>query len=138
MSFSVSDELKKVIKSLVKGKSSFKNQSGLVRTALNHYLNSSETEIDFTDSIDANEYKVAGQVIISFKQGERENEILRDVFKCESKYEQFITNFHMLSTGIGATTCIYMFHGNVFDFRSFVDELNSISNIDQLRYIINE
>ncbi|MHA1680041.1 MAG: ribbon-helix-helix domain-containing protein [Promethearchaeota archaeon] len=138
MSFSISEELKKIIKSLVEHKKSFKNQSGFVRTALNHYLNSSEAQIDLDDSVDANQYKVSGQVVVSFKKGEQENRILKDVFRCEAKYSDSVTHFQLISTDKDASTCIYSFFGNVFDFRSFVDDLDSVSDIEQLRYIINE
>ena len=137
MSFSISEELKKVIQRLVNRNKSFKNQSNLVRTALNHYLNSDEGQIDIDDTIDSSDYKIKGQVFLSFKSGENENKITKNILNCEGKYEDSIESYQLLSPGLETNTCVYTFYGSIFDFRAFVDELDSIQNVEQLRYIIN-
>ena len=137
MSFSISDELRKVIKGLVERKKMFKNQSGVVRTALNHFLSSSEAQFEIDESIDASEYKISGQVMLTFRKDEKENSIMKEIFKVESKYPDSIMNFQYMSLDHFHVTCIYNFSGSIFDFRSFVDELDSISDITQVRYIIN-
>nr|MDO8111367.1 hypothetical protein [Candidatus Sigynarchaeota archaeon] len=138
MSFSISEELKKVIQALVEKKKNFKNQSGLVRAALSHYLNSTEAKVSMDDEFDANDYKVNGQVILSFKKGENENKILHDVYNIEAKFADNVTNFQLISTDITTNSCIYSFQGSIFDFRKFVDELDSVQDIEQLRYLISE
>lgn len=136
MSFSISDELKKIITRLV-SKDKFKNQSNFVRTALNHFINSEETQMDMGDAFDAEDYKINGQVFLSFKCGEYESKVLKNIYHCESKYKDSIDNFQLISTDVEYNTCIYTFHGNVFDFRTFIDELDSIKHLEQMRYIIN-
>ena len=136
MSFSISDELKKVITRLV-SKDKFKNQSNFVRTALNHFINSEETQMDMGDIINAEDYKIHGQVFLSFKCGENESKVLKNIYNCEAKYADSIENFQLISADVEYNTCIYTFHGDVFDFRTFIDELDSIKHLEQMRYIIN-
>jgi Arc/MetJ-type ribon-helix-helix transcriptional regulator len=138
MSFSISEELKRMIQSLVEKKKAFKNQSGFVRTALTHYINSAEAKISVDEEVDAADYRVSGQVMLSFKKGENENKILKDIYSCEGKYPDNIASFQMVSADINTYSCIYTFLGNIFDFRKFVDDLDSVQNIEQLRYIISE
>ena len=140
MSFSINEELKKLIQSLVEKKKAFKNQSGFVRTALTHYLNSSEAHMSIDDGeVDATDYKVNGQVILSFKKSENENKILKDIYNCEGKYSDSIFGFQILSDNLVNTySCIYSFQGSIFDFRKFVDDLDSVQDIEQVRYLISE
>ncbi|NMC07561.1 MAG: hypothetical protein GYA24_20275 [Candidatus Lokiarchaeota archaeon] len=138
MSFSISEELKLMIQSLVEKKKAFKNQSGFVRTALTHYINSAEAKISVDDEIDAVDYRVTGQVMLSFKKGENEHKILKDIYACEAKYQDNVASFQLVPADINAYSCIYTFIGSIFDFRKFVDDLDSVQNIEQLRYIINE
>ena len=138
MSFSISEELKKIIQSLVEKKKAFKNQSGFVRTALNHYINSAEAQINLDDEVDANDYKISGQVILAFKKGENENKILKDIYNCEAKYPDYIASFQLISADISTYSCIYTFQGNIFDFRKFVDDLDSVQDVAQVRYLITE
>ncbi|MBN2151308.1 MAG: hypothetical protein JW839_07685 [Candidatus Lokiarchaeota archaeon] len=138
MSFSISDELKKMIQSLVEKKKAFKNQSGFVRTALTHYINSAEAKISIDEEVEAIDYHISGQVLLSFKKGENEHKVLKDVYNCEAKYQDNIASFQLVSSDINSYSCIYTFLGSIFDFRRFVDDLDSVQNIEQLRYIISE
>ncbi|MHA1848454.1 MAG: hypothetical protein ACTSXU_12480, partial [Promethearchaeota archaeon] len=108
------------------------------RTALTHFLSTSEAKIDLDDAIDANEYRISGQVFVMFKKDENENAVFKSIYKCEMKYSDSITHFQQIATNKGFNVCTYVFFGNIFDFRSFVDELDSMSTISQVRYVINE
>jgi Arc/MetJ-type ribon-helix-helix transcriptional regulator len=138
MSFSISEELKKMIQSLVEKKKAFKNQSGFVRTALTHYINSPEAKISTDEEVDAADYRISGQVMLSFKKGENENKILKDIYSCEGKYTDNVASFQLVSADINTYSGIYTFLGSIFDFRKFVDDLDSVQNIEQLRYLITE
>jgi len=137
MSFSISDSLKKVIQGLVEKKKAFNNQSTFVRAALTHFLNSDETRLELDDEIDANEYTIDGEVILSYKKGENEHRILKDILTCEGRHSDAISSFQMLASVPKAITVSYEFRGSVFEFRKFIDELDSIQDVEQLRYIIN-
>lgn len=139
MSFSINEELKRVIQSLVEKKKAFKNQSGFVRTALTHYLNSSDAHVNLDDDVDATDYKINGQVVLAFKKGENENKILKDIYNCEAKFSDSVSGFQLLSDNLMNTySCIYSFQGSIFDFRKFVDDLDSVQDIEQVRYLISE
>ena len=127
-----------MIQSLVERKKAFKNQSGFVRSAVNHYLNSAEAGLDLDDDVDSSAYTVNGQVMLSFKKGENEHRVLKDMFACEAKYQDEIATFEMNSTSMNSNSCIYSFKGSIFNFRSFVDDLDSIPELTQLRYLICE
>ncbi|MEX2681087.1 MAG: hypothetical protein Q6373_005775 [Candidatus Sigynarchaeota archaeon] len=127
-----------MIQSLVEKKKAFKNQSGFVRTALTHYINSAEAKISVEDEIEAADYQISGQVVLSFKKGENEHKVLKDIYNCEGKYTDNIASFQLVSTDTNTHSCIYTFTGSIFDFRKFVDDLDSVQNIEQLRYIISE
>jgi Arc/MetJ-type ribon-helix-helix transcriptional regulator len=138
MSFSISEELKKMIQSLVEKKKAFKNQSGFVRTALTHYINTAEAQISLDDEIEATEYKVSGQVALTLKKGENENKVLKEIYGCEAKYSDQVATFQLTSANMNTYSCLYTFHGSIFDFRKFVDDLDSVKGIEQLRYLISE
>nr|MDO8117981.1 hypothetical protein [Candidatus Sigynarchaeota archaeon] len=137
MSFSISEQLKRLIQTIVEKNKAFKNQSGFVRAALSNYINSAEAQIDVNDEIDATEYKVNGQILISFKNDEKQQKILKDIFNAEVKHTDSIQSFQMFTQGLNSTACTYSFQGNIFEFRALVDELDSVQDIEQIRYIIN-
>nr|MDO8085070.1 hypothetical protein [Candidatus Sigynarchaeum springense] len=127
-----------MIQSLVEKKKAYKNQSGFVRTALTHYINSAEAKISVDEEIDAMDYQISGQVILSFKKGENEHKVFKDMYDCEGKYSDNIASFQLVSADTKSYSCIYTFLGSIFDFRKFIDDLDSVQNIEQLRYIISE
>ncbi len=137
MSFSISDQLKRLIQTIVEKNKAFKNQSGFVRAALSNYINSAEAQISVDEETDASEYKVNGQIMVSFKNDEKQQRVLKDIFNVESKHSDSIQSFQMFTQGLDTTACTYSFQGNIFDFRAIVDELDSIQDINQIRYIIN-
>lgn len=138
ISISLPEELKRMIQSLVERKKAFKNQSGFVRSAVNHFLSSEDACLDIEGDVDASEYQVHGQIMLSVKKGENEQRLLKDIYSFESKYQDSIVSFQMDSSTINTNTCTYTFHGSIFNFRSFVDDLDSIPDVSKLRYMISD
>ncbi|MHA1370253.1 MAG: ribbon-helix-helix domain-containing protein [Promethearchaeota archaeon] len=140
MSFSIPEELKNFIQSIVDKKKAFKNRSGFVRAALTHYLNATDAHLDLSlqDVVETNNYTITGQIMLSFSriQGQ-EHEALKKIYTCELKYADYIESCQIINCNLNFALCIYNFKGSIFDFRNFIDELDSLKEVLQLRYIVN-
>jgi Arc/MetJ-type ribon-helix-helix transcriptional regulator len=131
MSFSITEKFKELVEGLLSKRNMFRSQSGLIRAALSHYANSDEIRKLDTGEIDASDYDVNGQILLAVG-----NASVSSVLKKEESYKEYIVSC-VMTTGSECTTMVYSFKGNIFEFRSFVDDIDSIPSVHQLRYIIN-
>ncbi len=142
LSFSVSDTLRKFIKSMLQ-KSDYKNQSDLIRTALTRLMNDSDTTVVEYPSIEASgsdetaevEPITTGDVILVYALNE--DAIRTKLHKIERTFAPNIKSKTVVNSR-DLQSVFYVFEGVLSDFQAFTTNLNSIKDIKNLRYIILE
>ncbi len=143
MSFSISESLKKFLKKMVSS-NAYKNSSNVVRDALTRLMESSDvaglteiganaTNLSAVTSIDKQMPTITGNLMVTFKLSN--TKIEKRINKLEFQFRKLIKikNNNYLPPNV---TYNYVLEGNTFEFHSFVSNLNSIEEIDNLRYNI--
>lgn len=143
MSFSISESLKKFLKKMV-STNAYKNSSNVVRDALTRLMESSDiaglteiganaTNLAAVTSIDKQLPTITGNLMVTFKLSN--TKIEKRINKLEYQFRKLIKikNNNYSSPNV---TYNYVLEGNTFEFHSFVSNLNSIEEIDNLRYNI--
>ncbi len=142
LSFSVSDTLRKFIKNLLT-KSDYKNQSDLIRAALTKLINDSDTttveqpvsEGSAAEDTAEVEPMATGDVILVTAVGD--DAVRSKLHKIERTYNPNIKSKTVVNSR-NLQSIFYVFEGSLTDFQNFTTNLNSIKDIRNLRYIINE
>ncbi len=141
LSFSVSDTLRKFIKSMLQ-KSDYKNQSDLIRSALTRLMNDSDTAVAEYTSIEGPtaedtaevEPIATGDVILVFSLSDET--IRAKLHKIERTYAPNLKSKTVVNSR-DLQSVFYVFEGGLSDFQAFTTSLNSLP-LKNLRYIILE
>ncbi len=142
LSFSVSDTLRKFIKSMLT-RSDYKNQSDLIRNALTRLMNDSDTAVaEYTGTEgptaeDTAEVEpiMTGDVILVTTLGDEA--IRAKLHKIERTYAPNIKSKTIVNSR-NLQSVFFVFEGALTDFQAFTTSLNSIPSLKNLRYIILE
>lgn len=139
VSFSISESLRKFLRTLVKG-GRYKNNSYVMRTALSRMMDSyAENEaVSFSSfgedtAIKDFQKNITGNVMILHEK--QDENVEKKLAKLEVTYSDSIKakNCFFFSD---KKTLIYIFESNIEKFHLFITDLNQIEDLKNIRYII--